>query len=83
MIYEVLFPFLKGFHLTLAKHLPQRNSEGWKMTDAEWIGHLEGKMEKGDLCQEQLTLLKESSPASPDKFVTSVPRFYSCLKALD
>ena len=47
MVYEIFFPYLKGFHLTLARHLPQRDDEGWKMSDLEWIGNMENKVERG------------------------------------
>ena len=33
MVYELFFPFLKGFHLTLAKHGLQRSEEGWEIPD--------------------------------------------------
>ena len=29
MVYDVIFPYLKGFHLVLASHLPNRDEEGW------------------------------------------------------
>ena len=45
MAYEVIFSYLKGFHLTLAKHLPQRDDDGWKLIDLDWIGHIETKVE--------------------------------------
>ena len=35
MVYDSIFPYLKGFHLTLASHLPHRDDDGWKMTDLE------------------------------------------------
>ena len=35
MTYSVIFPYLKGFHLTLAQHLPKRNEEGLKLSDLE------------------------------------------------
>ena len=47
MVYEIIFPYLKGFHLTLSSHLPKRDEEGWKMTDLEWIAHLESEVQKG------------------------------------
>ena len=28
MTFDILFPFLKGFHLTLASHLPKRDKQG-------------------------------------------------------
>ncbi len=50
---EFLFPSLKGFHLTLAKHGPQRSEEGWKLSDLEWIGRLENKVDAGKLSREE------------------------------
>ena len=46
MVYEIIFPYLKGFHLTLASHLPCRDSEGWKLSSLEWIGHAEDMPEE-------------------------------------
>jgi hypothetical protein len=33
MTYKTITPFLKGFHLTLASYLPQRDLDGWKLSD--------------------------------------------------
>ena len=41
MTFPILFPYLKGFHLTLSSHLSNRDEEGWKIKDLEAIGHLE------------------------------------------
>ena len=41
MTFDVIFPYLKGFHLTLSYHLPRRLEEGWKLSDLEYIGELE------------------------------------------
>jgi len=35
MTFEILFPYLKCFHLTLCSHLPQRDTAGWKRSDPE------------------------------------------------
>ena len=86
MVYEILFPFLKGFHLTLAKHGPQRSEEGWKLSDLEWIGHLENKVDTGKLSREEADEMLQDRESGtmlePDKYVVAVPRFHSCLKAL-
>jgi len=37
LTFEIIFPFLKGFHLTLCSHLCHRNYEGWKVNDMEWF----------------------------------------------
>ena len=46
MVYDILFPYLKGFHLTLSQHLPRRDDAGWKMNDLQWIGHIEDKVDQ-------------------------------------
>jgi hypothetical protein len=48
MTYEILVPYLKGFHLTLASFLPQRDQDGWKLTDKEWAIYLEAQKEKNE-----------------------------------
>ena len=53
MVYETIFPYLKGFHLTLAQHLPKRDEDGWKLADLEWIGHVENKVENGTYSREE------------------------------
>ena len=58
MVYEILFPFLKEFHLTLASHLQNRSDEGWKLSDQEWIQYIKSKVEEGRLlCKEADDLL--------------------------
>ena len=55
MVYDVIFYYLQGFHLTLASYLQQRNDEGWKITNLEWIGHVEIKVERGTYTRERET----------------------------
>ena len=57
MVYKATYPYLKGFHLTLTSHLPQRNDEGQKITDLEWIGRIENKVDRGSYTREQGDLL--------------------------
>ena len=86
MVYEIIFPYLKGFHLTLAQHLPQRNEEGWKLTDLEWIGHVESRVEDGRYTRKQGDLLMQgdtSDTIDSPKVVVPVPRFHQCLDVLD
>lgn len=54
MTFEILTPYLKGFHLALAEHNPQRNSEGWKLTDNEWKAYLQDKVLRGECPQAEL-----------------------------
>jgi hypothetical protein len=44
MTFEILTHHLKGFHLALAAHLPGRNSEGWKLSDSDWMMYLLEKL---------------------------------------
>ena len=41
MMYPIVFPYLKGFHLTLANHLPGRDNEGRKRKELEYIASIE------------------------------------------
>jgi hypothetical protein len=46
---NIVTPYLKEFHLTLAAHHPQRNSQGWKLSPKEWDAFIWGKKEsEGD-----------------------------------
>lgn len=85
MTYEILFPYLKGFHLTLCSHLPRRNEEGWKTSNLEWIGHLEMLKEKGIMSdlEVQAKLDSKFNPMeNKSKFISVLPRFMKCLTAL-
>ena len=84
MTYEILFPFLKGFHLSLCAYLPKRNESGWKIRDLEWIGFLEKSKLEGKMSQLEVEALLnfKYDPNNRPKKIQVVPRFYSCLKAL-
>ena len=86
MTYRILFPYLKGFHLTLSAHLPQRNEEGWKLTDLQWIAYVEDKCSRHQISpSEKQKLLEHMIPPnnSPPKSVQPVPIFFSCVDALE
>ena len=38
---------MKVFHLTLAKKLPKRDENGWKLTDIKWIAYVNRKLDEG------------------------------------
>ena len=82
MVYDPIFPYLKGFHLTLAAHLPNRNSEGWKISELEWIGYIEDRVEKGVYTRQEGDELVMVEDTSPPHMVKPVPRFITCLKVL-
>ena len=35
IVYDSIFPYLKGFYLTLASRLPCGDEQGWKMAELE------------------------------------------------
>jgi len=84
MTYEILFPFLKGFHLSLCAYLPKRNESGWKIRDLEWIGFLEKSKSEGKMSQSEVEALLsfKYDPKNRPKKIQVVPRFFSCLRAL-
>jgi hypothetical protein len=53
MTYDNITPFLKGLHLTLASFLPQRDSEGWKMSDRQWLKKLDEKLTEGKISKDE------------------------------
>jgi len=84
MTYEILFPFLKGFHLALCAHLPNRDDDGWKMRDLEWLGFLEERISKGKLSEEEKAELmnQEFNISNAPKRIKVGKRFRKCLIAL-
>ena len=85
MVYDSMFPYLKGFHLTVARHLPHRDEEGWKIAKLEWIGHLENKIEDGKYTRGQVEIILvegRDGLTTPPLWVVPVPRFSSCLEVL-
>ena len=86
MVFSSFAPYLKGFHLTLAQHLPQRDDGGWKLSDSEWLGYVNAKMEEGVFSEKEGDLLvrgmeNEVGPTAPAQ-VTPVKRFWECLHVL-
>jgi len=84
MAYDVLFPFLKGFSPRLCAHFPNRNEEGWKVKDLEWIGFLEERIAQGKLSERERSNLldHEFDFNNAPKKIKAGKRFHSCLEAL-
>ena len=85
MTYEVFFPYLKGFHLTLSSDINNRGDDGWKLKDPAWIGYVEQKFDGGKIKElERDCLLNDSKNEDPQppKMIKPVPEFYPCLRAL-
>jgi len=84
MTFDIIFPYLKGFHQTLCSYLPKRNDEGRKIRDLEWLGYLEQEKMAGRMSEEEVdTLLNfKYDPKSRPETIKLLPRFYTCLDAL-
>ena len=50
MTYSIIFPFLKGFHLTLLSHLPRRDEEGWKIATVHTVAKAKADKHSADYC---------------------------------
>ena len=57
MVFEITFSYLKGFHLTLSQHLPQRDEENWKISDLQRISHIEQRVDDGKITREEADLI--------------------------
>ena len=78
MTFSIIFPYPKGFHLTLALHLPGRNAQGWKLNNLELLGHLEILKEKGLIPPDDVQNGKVSTGLTqqdPPSTILLVPRF--------
>lgn len=84
LTFEVIFPFLKGFHLTLCSHLPSRNEEGWKISELEWLAYLEDKKCKGSITDEEINQIVNAKydPKARPRSVRPLPRFSKSISAL-
>ena len=80
MTYDLLFPFLKGFHLTLASFLPQRDKYGWKVPDALWTAYLTSKQVTQTTFTSKETV--QGTYITPPKSIQPVPRFWTDLEVL-
>ena len=84
MTFNIIFPYLKGFHQTLCSYLPKRNEDGWKIRDLEWLGYLEQEKSSGRISEKEAENLLnfKYDPTNRPESVNLLPRFYSCLEAL-
>jgi hypothetical protein len=51
--FEVITPFLKGFHLTLCSHLSSQDGEGWKLSDGAFLAYIHEKRDLGSITEEE------------------------------
>jgi hypothetical protein len=50
--FELITPFLKGFHLTISSQLPRRNAEGWKIAERSWDAYVHEQVAEGLMTEE-------------------------------
>jgi hypothetical protein len=53
MTFEVVTPFLKGFHLSICSHLSSRNDYGWKLPDGPSVSYINEKRERGLMTEDE------------------------------
>ena len=86
MTYPIFTCYLKGMHLLLASHWPGRDEDGWKIPDNQYVAFLYKKYEKGNLSEDELHSLLNSTDqgtiATPTK-VKATSILLSDLKALE
>ena len=82
MTFDDITPFMKGIYLTLNAWRPQRDSEGWRLSDKKWKRVLFDRHDRGLLSDEELedNLMRED--AAPET-VKGVIRLESDLESLD
>jgi hypothetical protein len=67
MTFEVITPFLKGFHLILAKHLPRRNEDGWKFSEKGYLSYVHQKLADDEItATEAESMLKAAEEEGPE-----------------
>ena len=83
MTFDIIFPYLKGFHLTLSSHLAGRNEDGWKLEDDEWNSYILNRLDQNQISSDEANdmLKKDSSTKTPQQ-VKAVPLFHKCLDSL-
>jgi hypothetical protein len=76
VLLDILVPYLKGFHLTLAAHMNQRDADGWRLSDKAWEIFVMHLIENGSITEEeaQNMLNGNSNPTSIPEFVTPLPQ---------
>jgi hypothetical protein len=82
MTYEVLVPYLKGFHLTLASFLPKRDEEGWRMNDKAWAVYVEAQLAEGKLNREEFESMSNHSAINPPRTIKPVAQLKDDVYAL-
>jgi hypothetical protein len=86
MTFELLAPYLKGFHLVLASHLNQRDSDGWKCSDKAWRKYVGSKLEDGSISADEAKDLlgpNENNGSIPPLNVNLTQHLFDDISALN
>ena len=87
LTYEIVVPFLRGFHNTIDSWRDNRDEEGWKDEDLnlKWKDILSHFLALGKISDEMYENLITSHQSNnlPPKFVIPVPRLYDDLEMLE
>ena len=79
MTYPLMFPFLKGFYLTMNSWRNQRDQSGWKMSRRAYEAFLAESSSPG---QSYRNHFSEKEDEDAPEFVTAVPLLREHIKAL-
>jgi hypothetical protein len=84
MTYDMLRHHLKGFHLTLAAHGPNRGDDGWKIGDRDRIYYVQSKLDANEITPEEAHLMihPTTSTHHPPKLVKPLPQLVDDIYAL-
>jgi hypothetical protein len=85
MTFEVITPFLKGFHLILVKHLPRRDKNGWKCSEKSYLSYVHQKVAEDAITEAEAKLMLKAADEEgppPPKTVLATDRLKRDLYAL-
>jgi hypothetical protein len=68
MTFELITPFLKGFHLTILGHLLRRDAKGWKIAERSWDAYVHQQVAEGLMTEDEA--LKAINPPDYDDILT-------------
>ena len=80
MTFDSFVPFLKDIYLTLNSWRPQRDENGWKVSDKQWFQYLAQQVEDGNLTTAEMEAGSETEEAPLQ--VKATPGFFEAINAL-
>ena len=85
MTYEAITPFLKGFHLTLCMHLPNRDQHGWRISEPAYASYVQSLVDNGNIdstTHHAMLNPPEHQDIIPPTTIVVVPRLLQDLQVL-